>query len=260
MVRINFETISEYVKKEESNKKFFPDEKNFLFALRMYSTDLKFYENEIVRLGFQNLDRVLDAGCGYGQWSLPLSFVNNSVVALDVSSERINFVESLRDKFNIRNLDFLNKPISGEYFERGSFQGIFSYGVVYCTDWKVTLSEFYQLLAPGGSLFFNFVSLEWFIFLWETQHNKCEGYDPRQLVIETLINTEKYNKSNEFLDGQLIMEEKEIYSYLQALGFIDIQIGEEGSVDNGKTIDFDSARIIYKKPTPGLFEVIARKS
>ena len=62
------------------------------FCERVFSTDPSVYENRLKAIGFQDMDRVLDAGCGFGQWALVMAGMNREVHAIDVDPSRVEFL------------------------------------------------------------------------------------------------------------------------------------------------------------------------
>jgi methylase of polypeptide subunit release factors len=75
-----------------------------LFFARMYSEGLGRYFKRLERIKFQNLKSVLDAGCGYGQWAIALSMMNQRVLACDIDQDRLLFLEKLINLLGIKNI------------------------------------------------------------------------------------------------------------------------------------------------------------
>lgn len=66
-----------------------------LFLQRIYADGLDKYTDRLQAIGFAEHEHVLDAGCGYGQWSLALAGMNQAVSACDISPLRVNFLGDL---------------------------------------------------------------------------------------------------------------------------------------------------------------------
>lgn len=235
----------------------FPDENELAFAKRMFTTEFNVYENKLRLLGFYDLEKVLDAGCGFGQWLLPLSYLNKEVVGIDISKNRVNFVNEVLQEIGRNNAFAEQASTTTTIFPSNNFQAIFSYGVVFCTPWKKSLTEFYRILAPGGLLYFNFASIDWYTFLWRTEHNKTGGYSPRSIVAEAFGNYVQYQKSLNDFDGQVIMEPIETESFLRSLGFININIAKEGMLQNNSKKESNS--IWGTNGERGIYEITAEK-
>jgi len=57
------------------------------FLERVYGGGFEKYSTRLSQHGFRGFCRVLDAGCGFGQWTLALSWMNQSVEAVDISEK-----------------------------------------------------------------------------------------------------------------------------------------------------------------------------
>lgn len=240
---------------EASSAKFFLGDNDRAFAKRMFSSDTATYESSIRRLGFRDLGTVLDAGCGYGQWSFALAEVNSHVLSIDVSSERVAFVCEVLARTGIENMVASSSNLSELTLDSETIDGIFSYGVVFCTPWRQTLAAFSRVLKPGGYLYFNATSIDWFSYLWRTRHNECSDYKPREVVAGALANSLLYERGERDWTGQVVMDPEETVQELSTLGFVQIEWGWEGSLGAGEVseeFDIDSAR--------GLFEVRCMKA
>src|SRR6266487_4666338 len=63
------------------------------FYRRVWATDLDIYRRRLKMIQFVGLDKVLDAGCGNGQWTLCLCESNKYVFGIDVSDTRVKATE-----------------------------------------------------------------------------------------------------------------------------------------------------------------------
>lgn len=152
-------------------------------------------------MGFSNLQNVLDAGCGYGQWSLALSRLNFSVESCDISPLRIKLLNILCNDFNISNLYPQISRIDLTPYPDNSFDGVFCYGVIFLTPWRNSLAEFKRILKPGGKMYVNANGLVWYMFLWNEEHNKTSDYDPKQIAASSLADTLTYDRNNIYRPG-----------------------------------------------------------
>jgi SAM-dependent methyltransferase len=201
------------------------------FAGRVYSTESRVYEDRLRAIGFTGKNRVLDAGCGFGQWSMALVRLNHQVEATDVQSDRLLFVEELRRALNQENLTLFRSPLETLPREAGWFDAVFCYGVIFCTDWKKTLGEFHRVLAPGGRLYLNANGVGWQLHRWMTQPHATAGFNPRQNAAASFLSTIRYERWGEPPRGdQLIIEEPEMLEALDRLGFAVEAHGPEGSL------------------------------
>lgn len=91
--------------------------------------------------------RLLDAGCGAGEW---VEFLNKNGIhaeGLDYSQDLISFLKVNRPEFIWNHGDIHNLP-----FESQTFDGIVSWGVIEHNEAGPVeaLSEFARVLTPGG--------------------------------------------------------------------------------------------------------------
>ena len=230
------------------------------FFLRVWATDPEIYRKRIRAAGFAGLGDVLDAGCGFGQWSLPLAEANRSVAAIDVSDVRVRTVAEVAAEFGIGNLTAARSSIEATPFDDGSFDGIFSYSVVYFTDFRKSIAEFARLLRPGGRLYICTNGLGWYLHNFATAHNASATFDPRAMAVETLENSLTYYAEGRRVPGRQIATPSAVMrAELERNGFEIVAIAPEGTycaegAEKGASFyrgDYYGAE--------GVYEVIARK-
>lgn len=124
-----------------------------------------YYLQRLRGLGFSGLEKVLDAGCGMGQWSLALAMLNREVEAIDINQERLKVARVLAEQYDIRNCSFQYGSIENLDGPPNSLDAIFCYGVFMFTDMPCTLQCFYQRLKPGGLLYLNANTWGWYLHL-----------------------------------------------------------------------------------------------
>lgn len=247
--------IARLLIEEEANPAFFQGDNARAFARRMFGTRLTIYESTLRRVGFRGLGIVLDAGCGYGQWSLALAESNSQVLSIDVSRARINFICEVLSRSESNNVVASCGDLGNTLLDAETVDGVFSYGVVFCTPWRQTLAEFSRVLNPGGYLYFNATSFDWFTYLWRTRHNECSDYNLRSVVADALANSLLYERGERDWVGQVVMDPDDTVQELSSLGFVDIEWGWEGSLgaeELSESFNRSSAR--------GLFEVRCQKA
>lgn len=240
---------------EPSVERFFADTNDEAFAERIFTTAISAYRAELVRLKFNDLGTVLDAGCGYGQWSLVLAESNKKVLAVDSSAERIAFLRETTSRSQMLNIDAEAGDLEHLNLPSESVDAVFSYSVVNSTRWKKTLSEFRRVLRPGGRLFFTANSIFWYAYLWHTQHNSCSDYSPRQVASEALVNALGYSSEEYSLEGQVVMDPEDTTCFLGRNGFSNMswawECGTFGTLDYFHSINVSGR---------GVFEVEATKA
>lgn len=94
-------------------------------------------------------ERVLDAGCGAGQYTEWLLEQGADVVGVDASEGMLAEArERVGQRATLRQAD-LGQPLS--FARDDSFDGVLSALVLdYVPDWEATFAEFARILRPGG--------------------------------------------------------------------------------------------------------------
>ena len=239
----------------------FLSENDRSFIERVFKNGIDVYRNRIKQYGLVGLKHILDAGCGYGQWSIALARENEAVTAIDVRPERLIFLKALADKLNLCRISTKYARTWSTGLEGTSFEAIFCYGVLFLTPWRETLSEFSRLLQPGGRLYVNANGFGWYRHLWHTGYNATPDYDPKKLAAAVLLNTLNYERGLPLKDnGQILIEPEAIKAQLSLCGFEDIQQGAEGTIivnsNTPPTQPFFQG--VYRGET-GVYEIIATK-
>ena len=160
-----------------------------LFLDRVFAGGIGPYESRLKSLGFIGKAHVLDAGCGFGQWSLALSALNKQISACDISPLRIDFLREIISEANISNIAPLCSGIDKLPYSDNSFDVVFCYGVIFLTPWRKSLAELARVLKKNGVLYVNANGLGWYLFLLQEEHNKAKDYDPKSLAAKAFSDT-----------------------------------------------------------------------
>jgi SAM-dependent methyltransferase len=232
-----------------------------LFLQRIYGEGLSKYVDRLKAIGFTGNDKVLDAGCGYGQWSLALAGLNNTVESCDISPLRIRFLEAMADKYHVTNLTAKVNGIDVMPYRDNHFDTVFCYGVIFLTPWRQSLRELTRVLKPSGRLYVNANGLGWYMFLWQEEHNKADDYDPKEIAAKCLSDTLVYDRKGIYEPGMnLIIEPQGIKRELEMLGFQHIQIAHEGGLHRDDSAP--APKPFFKgeyNGQVGIYEVLASK-
>ena len=233
-------------------------ENDYSFVNRVFSDGLDKYEQRLKAIEFQNLDHVLDAGCGFGQWALALAKLNKNVSATDISSIRLEVAKTLSDDEGLSNTQFKFATLEKQPFENEVFDAVFCYGAIFISDPRMVLSEFFRILKPGGKIYTNANGLGWSLNLWANEPNKTADYNPRINAAKAFQNTVDYFSGKPKGEGQLIIEQEQMIQLLNSAGFIDTICAGEGEIDlNGSNpVPFFKAE--YMGFT-GVYEVLSTK-
>lgn len=164
----------------------------------------KNYVKRIESLGFVGKEKVLDAGCGMGQWTYILSKHNNAVVGVDCSEHRINIAKYLNRQRD--NAIFLQETLEKLSFNPQSFDAIFCYGVFMFTDMQKSLEIFKRILKPDGIIFLNFNNIGHYVH--RIFHHTFEVKDEKLLnqYLEMVANYYKGHYRNSLMTLEKISE------------------------------------------------------
>ena len=145
-------------------------------------------------------------------------------------------------------------------FENEKFDAIFSYSVLYWTDYQKTINEFFRILKPSGVLYLVTNGIGWYLYNLFSGHSSAPDFNARIHALKTIFSTLKFliTKTRDS-DQSHFMSPKWTKKYMKNVGFENIVITNEGS------INFDDSITIhpfYKKNFLGItnvFEVLAKK-
>lgn len=213
------------------------------FFSRIWNGDLEKFRARLKALGFENQDRVLDAGFGNAQWTICLAEMNKFVDGIEYTESRVKVGKILESELEIKNTNLIQGSVEELPYEDNSFDAVFCYGVIFLTDFKKSVAELYRVLKPGGKLYFTANGLGWYLMCTIEEHNKSQNYDPRQMASETIAHSFNYFGSNaDFERGkQLFVTRPIITKLLQELKFEKIEIKSEGTINvsgNEKSLSF----------------------
>ena len=217
------ETINKYKDKLGQN--------DFGFLNRVYQTNSKVYLNRLKNIGFENYNSVLDAGCGYGQWSISLSKLNSHVLATDISSSRVIIADDIAKSQNIKNIDYKQSDLTNIPLKDNSVDAVFSFGVIFLVNIKDALLEFHRVLNKGGRVYFNTNGLGWALNLWHNEPNKTDDYIPRETVVKSFKNTLLIENGNKKENGQQVSDKEDIIQLIENIGFKLIECDGDGLIN-----------------------------
>jgi ubiquinone/menaquinone biosynthesis C-methylase UbiE len=201
------------------------------FFSRVWSTESEVYSQRVRAMGFVGLEKILDAGCGMGQWSLALASKNDHVFGVDVSEDRARIAAKMNHGLGAMNTAFSVQSVERLAFRRGAFDGIYCYSVLYTTEHRATLREFHRVLRPGGLLHICGNGIGWYLRNVILGSRKSLSYDVRQGALAALRNTLLLALSGSTTSGiETIISSRKLEAELRELGFQQIRRGAEGTL------------------------------
>ncbi|MDE0471052.1 MAG: class I SAM-dependent methyltransferase [Ekhidna sp.] len=220
--------------------------------IRNEFTGIRTLENYIRRLefhGFVGMDRILDAGCGYGQWILAMSRLNTFVEGVDISESRLNGAKSLAKPMEFNNTNFHQSPIEKLSFPNEHFDGIFCYGVFMFTHMPTALREFYRVMRPSGKLYISANTIGWYLhLLMDVPWNRKNAL---KMIVKTIMG---YKKG-------IVVREKWLKKQLKSAVFNILSFGNEGEASTNPNSGLKSMPFYQKNyyGRPSILELIAVK-
>ena len=232
------------------------------FLQRVYSGGLDKYKERLARIGFVGVERILDAGCGFGQWTFAMAQTSKQVIGVDVDSERLSVCTQLASLNDFKNVEFHRAGLEENPDLKETFDAVFCYSVVYLTDYHKVFKNFFRSLKRGGILYVCTNGPGWYLYNIIEQPNPSIDFHPRRYGIQTFWNT-LIRKRSGFSPsaGARIMTPSGTKRALDKSGFEVVAVGAEGTlaIGDGQT---RSPAPNYNATYMGLvnvFEVIARK-
>lgn len=234
-----------------------PSDEEFFY--RVWNTDQSVYISRLKAIGFQNFNSVLDAGCGFGQWSVALSTLNSYVYGFDNNANRISVVNEIKDILKIQNASFSVDSIERTSFPDNFFDAVFCYGVIMFSDYREVIKEFLRILKSGGKVYICTNGLGWYLYNLIDTHNSSENFDSRQMAIDTIKATLNFYRSGVYTPpNQILIPSEDLISELVKNNFKVIQAGGEGTINLTQQDIRPFFRSHYYNEE-GVYEVLAEK-
>ncbi len=233
----------------------------FGFLSRVYSQPENRYLDRLSAAGFVNRSRVLDAGCGFGQWLMAMAQHNENVVGLDASGGRVKVARMLADELDCDDASFLQGELTNLPFPDGSFDGVFCYSAIHLADYRLALLEFARILSSGGIAYFTANDIGWYLHNLVEAPNASPDYSPRLMALKAFGNAVLHRLGAlKAPHGEIMIRQSAIRRAAVAAGFVDIQIAPEGGLSGSGTTGSVSAFYPATKYwLPNVYEVICRK-
>lgn len=205
------------------------------FLRRIYADGLEPYQRRLAAVGFTSGGSLLDAGCGFGQWSLAAATYRN-VTGVDISPMRIAVCQSLARHLKYDNSVFLEGSLHSLPFPNATFDAAISYSALYFTDFERSIAELGRVLRPGAKLYISTNDIGRFLMDVVENKNSTADFNVRLYGIATLARTmiERITRLRAF-PGTVAMSEARTLGALARHGFKILESGPEGTLGRGDT-------------------------
>lgn len=173
----------------------------YYFALKSLEDD---YERSV--LSHSAGVKVLDYGCGRGDWSLKAAAVAEEVHGLDISEVAI---EGARKRAPA-NAHFHVGDAHATPFDDGTFDFVFGSGIIHHLDTRLSLTEISRVLKPNGTA----------VFLEPLGHNPVFNMYRDSTPDARTIDEHPLLKSDYNIAGELFSENDWTFYGLSTLGSV----------------------------------------
>jgi SAM-dependent methyltransferase len=97
--------------------------------------------------------RIVDVGCGTGQMSLYLARGNRVVIGADLTRPSLQLAAAAARRFGLHHVQFVETDLQHPGLRRGSFDVVYSSGVLHHTsDPRASFARLARLARPGGMI------------------------------------------------------------------------------------------------------------
>ena len=209
------------------------------------------YLQRLKYLGFIDMDNVLDAGCGYGQWSIAMAKLNLNVVGIDIDTSRLVMASHLSEQLGVHNVKFKHSFLETLPFPDSSFDGVFCYSVFMFTQMPTVLREFNRVLKPGGKLYINTDTMGWYAhLLMDVPRDRVAAL---KMIVKTFLGRTK----------GIVVRENWLKRQLAKSNFKLVALGNDAEVSFNKGSDTSKPLSFYPKSyygMRGIIEVAVKKT
>jgi ubiquinone/menaquinone biosynthesis C-methylase UbiE len=123
------------------------------YVRRAFSRGVGYYKDRLIDMGFGDMDKILDIGCGPGHWTIAAARLNKQVIGVDRYLPFLFTAKKMLMKYGMKNLDLILCDARCLPFIGRSFNGVVCYLVLPYVDNKKVLHEMSRILRRGGKVF-----------------------------------------------------------------------------------------------------------
>lgn len=225
-----------------------------------YSRGFDYYSKRVNAIKFTGFSHILDAACGWGQWTIVLSEKNNFVSAIDLNAGGIEIANKAAEIFEKKNIQFYQGDLHFLPYKNETFDAVFCYGALMYTREDSVVRELSRVLKPNGKLYICSNGPAWpfyKILMFGLRQRKVRAIlsGLKMLLITLFCNILRGRYSH-----KLTFIRKRDIEQLFALNNLTVHYyGPEGSYGNQNNKEFEP---LFEKTYFGLpadFEVLGKK-
>jgi ubiquinone/menaquinone biosynthesis C-methylase UbiE len=193
----------------------------------IFAYSLDYYRQRVAMAKCTGYNRVLEAGCGYGQWAIALADLNKDVIGIDHSEKMLTVSNLLAKHFNSENIFFKKGTLPYLEFEDKSFDFIWCWSVFMFINRDLTLREFNRILVPGGRLFLGAVNGfgRWFFKFRKSLKFNSFNLSLASICLNVLLHGSDFNQAPNYTSVKVMKKKCKQY------GFKLIAYGSDGQID-----------------------------
>jgi SAM-dependent methyltransferase len=229
-LRADKDRLSTTFAEELADKVTFARHRDRDFFVRVYRTPLEVYAQRLRAIGFERKAAVLDAACGFGQWSLALAAINDRVDAFDLSVARVQAVKRISAVQGISNIRVCRSALDVLPYATESFDAIFCYGAIFYTDYRRSLAEFARVLKPGGRLYFTANDFGWYLYNLIDGHQPSRDFSPRLMAARTIFNTLRFAVAAHRPGDEIVLSPNAARRAIERVGLRTLGVGGDGEL------------------------------
>ena len=207
------------------------------FFRSVYAHGLDRYRTRMAALGLEQGGMLLDAGCGFGQWSLAVAGGYRQIVGIDVSPARVAACRRLAHEAGVGNCVFERASLEAMPLAGGAFDAAISYSVLYATDYMRAIYELGRVIRPGGTLYLSTNGAGRYVADIVENRYANKDFNTRRAALFTLGRTamEALGNSRRWSGTTVFMPVSRTLRLLRRAGFEIVEVGPEGSLGKGDT-------------------------
>lgn len=158
--RLILGVLHPFLRPATASEMAFLDRVKVPYAEAVYRLGEGHWGGKVKDFGLTDFDRVLDLGCGGGQWVAPLSCWNREVVGVDLERD---LLEIARQNVGAGKARLVQGRAESLCFQDAVFDAVLCYSMIMYVDYEACLREVWRVLKPGGKLVVGMMGLGYYV-------------------------------------------------------------------------------------------------